>query len=75
MSNRCTQAATTKVAINKGISPRRKNKRLVFSRLILKIPYCDVVIAIIALVGKRTGQILREKAPYKQSINSVDGIL
>ena len=25
----------------------------------------------IALVGKRTGQILREKAPYKQSINSV----
>ena len=74
MSNRCTQAAKTQVAINKGISPRRKNKRLVFSHLILKIPYCDVVIAI-ALVGIRTGQILQEKAPYKQSINSVDGIL
>ena len=29
----------------------------------------------IALVGIRTGQILREKARYKQSINSVDGIL
>ena len=43
-------------------------------RLILKIPYCDVFIAI-ALVGIRTGQILREKEPAKQSINSVDGIL
>ena len=74
MSDRCTQAAKTQVTINKGISPRRKNKRLVFSRLILKIPYYDVVIAI-ALVGIRTGQISREKAPYKQSINSVDGIL
>ena len=29
----------------------------------------------IALVGIRTGQILREKAPAKQSINSVDGTL
>ena len=29
----------------------------------------------IALVGIRTGQILREKAPAKQSINSGDGTL
>ena len=29
----------------------------------------------IALAGIRNGQILREKAPAKQSINSVDGIL
>ena len=29
----------------------------------------------IALVGMGTGQSLREKARYKQSINSVDGIL
>ena len=38
------QAAKTQVAINKGVSPRRKNKRPVFSRLILKTPYCDVFI-------------------------------
>ena len=74
MSNRCTQAAKTQVTINKGVSPRRKNKRPVFSHLILKIRYCDVVICN-CTGGIRTGQILREKAPTKQSINSVDGIL
>ena len=38
------KAPKTEAAIDEGASPRRKNKMPVFSRLILKIPNCDVVI-------------------------------